>query len=55
MIMNIDKSVVKEAKSLAENKLPSWLLANTVDFATAAFILQAVMDKIDEVEKELKI
>jgi hypothetical protein len=53
--MNIDMSVIEEAKSLAENKLPAWLLSNTVDFSTAAFILQAVLDKIDEVEKELKI
>ena len=34
------------------NKFTEFLLNNTTDFGTAAFILQTLLDKISELEKE---
>ena len=39
-----------ELENFIENKLPTILVENTTDFATAAFILQTMFDKIDELK-----
>ena len=39
-----------ELKNFIKNKLPTILVENTTDFAIAAFILQTMFDKIDELK-----
>ena len=39
-----------ELENFIENKLPTILVENATDFATAAFILQTMFDKIDELK-----
>ncbi len=48
MDMGLD---MDEIKSLVfDGKLTDWLVNNTVNFSTAAFILQTLIDKVNELE-----
>lgn len=51
MDMAIDIIDVKQF--VKSDKFSQFLLSNTTDFTTAAFILQTLLDKIEEVEKEM--
>ena len=50
--LSFSKNDLEEIRRFAEDKLPSFLLNNLTSFEACAFILQAVVDKLDEVEKE---
>ena len=41
-------------KDFVENRLPGLLLENTTDFAVAAFVLQSVLDAIDNAEASVE-
>ena len=51
MDMAIDIIDVKQF--VKSDKFSQFLLSNTTDFTTAAFILQTLFEKIEEVEKEM--
>ena len=51
MDMVIDIIDVKQF--VKSDKFSQFLLGNTTDFTTAAFILQTLFEKIEEVEKEM--
>lgn len=51
MDMAIDIIDVKQL--VKSDKFSQFLLSNTTDFTTAAFILQTLFEKIEEVEKEM--
>ena len=51
MDMAIDIIDVKQF--VKSDKFSQFLLNNTTDFTTAAFILQTLFEKIEEVEKEM--
>lgn len=48
MIMQVDLDDVKEF--VESDKFTQFLLSNTTEFSTAAFILQTVLEKIDEIK-----
>lgn len=48
MEMEID---LKEVERFVTEKLPGLLMNNTADFSTSAFILQTLLEKIDELER----
>lgn len=52
MILGTEMTVdLKEVKNFVESdKFIQFLLNNTTDFAVAAFILQTVLEKIDEIK-----
>lgn len=39
-------------KFVSSDKFTNFLINNTTDFSTAAFVLQTLIEKIDELEKE---
>lgn len=45
-----DLNNIKEFVS--SDKFANFLINNTTDFGTAAFVLQTLIEKIDELEKE---
>jgi hypothetical protein len=51
--ININETTLEELKRL-QQPLSSWLLDNTTRFEAAAIILQAVLDKTDEIEERLQ-
>ena len=51
--INIDETTLKELKRL-QQPLSSWLLDNTTRLEVAAIILQAVLNKTDEIEQRLQ-
>lgn len=46
--MSVDIEEVE--KFITSDKFVQFLLNNTTDFAVAAFVLQTVMDKLDEIK-----
>jgi len=52
--MNMDMTVnLKNVKEFIESqKFTQFLLSNTTDFSTAAFILQTLLDKVKELDAE---
>lgn len=54
MEITIDKEVIKDAKRCIENpKFSECILKNTTEFAAAAFILQTLLDAVDEAMAKL--
>ena len=51
--INIDETTLKELKRL-QQPLSYWLINNTTRFEAAAVILQAVLDKTNEIEQRLQ-
>ena len=49
MTMSIDTENIKDF--IYSDKFRDFLLSNTTDFGTAAFILQTLIDKINEIEE----
>lgn len=49
MVISIDTENIKEF--VYSDKFRDFLLSATTDFGTAAFILQTLIDKIDELER----
>lgn len=52
--MEMEMSVnLNDVKNFIESdKFIQFMLNNTTDFATAAFVLQTLLEKVDELEKE---
>ena len=52
--MNMDMTVnLEDVKKFIESqKFTQFLLSNTTEFSTAAFILQTLLDKIEELDAE---
>ena len=50
MVCEITKETIDEFKRLQE-PLAKWLISNVSDFSAAVVILQAVIDKINELEE----
>ena len=52
--MNMDMTVnLEDVREFIESqKFTQFLLSNTTEFSTAAFILQILLDKIEELEGE---
>ena len=48
--MEIEVDIKEVRKFIKSEKFSDFLLSNTTDFSTAAFILQTLLDKIDEIE-----
>ena len=56
MEFEFDKRDLEDVKRLVtSDKFTQFLLSNTTSFGVAGFILQAVFDKIEAVEKEFGI
>ena len=51
--ININKTTLEELKRL-QHPLSGWLINNTTSFEANVIILQAVLDKIDEIEQRLQ-
>lgn len=53
--MNFDTTLdvdLNDVKDFCENKLAKFLVENTTDFGTAAFILQTVLDRVNELQNQ---
>lgn len=52
--MNMDMTVnLEDVREFIESqKFTQFLLSNTTEFSTAAFILQTLLDKIEELDAE---
>ena len=54
MIFEMDKTTVEDVKRvITSDKFAQFLLGETTQFAAAAWILQTLSEKIDEVEEAL--
>ena len=52
--VKIDMEVLEEVEATVTNdKFAQYLLSNTTDFATAAFILQTLLNAIDEAKEKM--
>lgn len=52
--VSIDMEVLEEVEATVTNdKFAQYLLSNTTNFAAAAFIMQTLLDAIDEVKERL--
>ena len=51
--MNVAIDIIDVRQFVESDKFSQFLLTNTTDFTTAAFILQTLFNKIEEVEKEM--
>ena len=50
--MNIDIDIIDIENFVTSDKFRDFLLSNTTDFGTAAFVLQTLLEKIDELKGE---
>ena len=48
--MEIDVDIKEVETFVTSDKFRNFLLSNTTDFGTAAFVLQTLLEKIDEVK-----
>lgn len=54
MVFEMDETTVKDVRRIiASDKFVQFLLGETTQFAAAAWILQTLSEKIDEVEEAL--
>ena len=52
--VKIDREVLEEVESTVTNdKFAQYLLSNTTDFVAAAFILETLLNAIDEAKEKL--
>ena len=51
MVFSIEKEDLPEIKKFIEDKLSGFLVSNLTDFNHCLFIVQAIIDKINEIEK----
>ena len=52
--VQIDREVLDEVEATVTNdEFAQYLLSNTTDFAVAAFIMQTLLDAIDEAKEKL--
>ena len=53
-IVQIDREVLNEVETtVTDDKFAQYLLSHTTDFAAAAFIMQTLLDAIDEAKEKL--
>ena len=51
MTISIDETDIKTIKEFVEEKLSQFLVNNLSDFNHCLFILQSIMEKLNEIEK----
>lgn len=49
--MNLMVDIDNVKKFITSEKFTNFLVSNTTDFGTAAFVLQTLLEKIDELKK----
>lgn len=50
--MTIDVNIKDVEQFITSEKFTNFLTSNTTDFGTAAFVLQTLLDKIEEIKNE---